>query len=174
VLTSDYARLFNIPIAAWAAVTYATVLGVSFLSQTGLLVLLCGWTFAFSIYMAGLSFLVIQSVCLFCMSLYAINTGLLLSAVALAHISALLTGRQIAYSLVGYAVLVGGLGWWQTQGALEAASTTPVASRAATRTDTDYVRYYHSRPLITLRGAERHMKGPAQATLTVSEFVDFR
>jgi uncharacterized membrane protein len=174
VLTSAYARLFDVPVAVWAAVTYAVVLGVSFLGQPRLLLLLCGWTFAFSVYMAGLSFLLIQSVCLFCLSLYAINTGLLLSAVALARTTALLSGRQIAYSLAGYAVLVAGLGWWQTQAATAVSLPPPAAADAPARTDAEYVRFYNSRPLVTLEGAERHTKGPAQATLTVSEFVDFR
>ena len=174
VLTSAYARLFAVPVAVWAAVTYAIVLGVSFLGQPGLLLLLCGWTFAFSVYMAGLSFLVIKSVCLFCLSLYAINTGLLLGAVALARTAGLMSGRQITYSLAGYAVLVAGLGWWQTQMATVVTPMTPIAADAPAKTDTDYVRFYNSRPLITLQGAERHTKGSAQAALTVSEFVDFR
>lgn len=175
VLSSTYARLFDVPVAVWAAGTYALVLGGSFLAQqTGLLVLLCGWTFAFSVYMAGLSFLVIKSACLFCLSLYTINLGLLLSAVALARTSALMAGRQIAYSVAGYAVLVVGLGWWQTQAAATVVPPAPVATGAPTRTDTDYVRFYNTRPLVTLRGAERHTKGPAEAALTVSEFVDFR
>jgi len=174
VLTSTYARLFNVPVATWAAVTYAVVLGVSFLGQVGLVVLLCGWTFAFSVYMAGLSLLVIKSACLFCLSLYAINTGLLLSAVALARTSALMAGRQIAYSLAGYTVLVASLGWWQTQAAATVALATPASAGAPARTDTDYIRFYNSRRLVTLQGAERYTKGPAQAVLTVSEFVDFR
>src|SRR5262249_14934212 len=172
VLTSSYARLFNLPVAVWAAVTYAVVLGVSFLGQTGLLVLLCGWTFAFSVYMAGLSFVVIKSACLFCLSLYAINTGLLLSAVALARTSALMAGHQIAYSLAGYTVLVVGLGWWQPQATATVAPATPAPASAPARTDTDYVRFYNSRLLVTLKGAERHTKGPAQAALTISEFAD--
>ncbi len=174
VLSSAYARLFDVPVAVWAAVTYAILLGVSFLGLPGLLVLLCGWTFAFSVYMAGLSFLVIKSVCLFCLSLYAINLGLLLSAVALARTSALMAGRQIAYSVAGYAVLVIGLGWWQTQAVATIAPPAPAATGAPTKTDTDYVRFYNTRPLVTLRGTERHTKGPAEAALTVSEFVDFR
>ncbi len=173
VLSSAYARLFDVPVAVWAAGTYATILGVSFLAQTGLLVLLCGWTFAFSVYMAGLSFLVIKSVCLFCLSLYTINLGLLLSAVALAHTSALLAGRQIVYSLAGYAVLVIGLGWWQIHVAT-VIPPTPVAIGAPTGTDAEFVRFYNTRPLVTLRGAERHTKGPAEAALTISEFADFR
>jgi uncharacterized membrane protein len=61
VLGSSYGRLFGQPIALWAALTYAAVLGLSFLPQFGLLILLCGWTFVFSLYMAVVSFLVIRS-----------------------------------------------------------------------------------------------------------------
>lgn len=174
VLGSAYAYLFGQPVALWAAVTYAAVLVVSMLSFTGLLVLLCGWVFVFSLYMAGLSFLIIKSVCLFCLTLYAINLGLLLSAGALARSSAVLTGRQAVYSFAGYVVLILGLGWWQTQEAAAVAPPASLAARIPTQVDEGFIRYYNSRPVVTLRGAERYTKGPPQAPLTISEFVDFR
>jgi len=102
------------------------------------------------------------------------SNRILLGAVVLTRTAGLMSGRQIAYSLAGYAVLVAGLGWWQTQMATVVTPTTPVAADAPARTDAEYVRFYNSRPLITLQGAERHTKGSAQAALTVSEFVDFR
>jgi protein-disulfide isomerase len=174
VLGSTYARLFGLPVAVWAAVTYAAVLLISFVGHTGLLVLLCGWTFAFSLYMASLSLFVIKSACLFCLTLYAVNTGLFLSAVVLARSSALLTGGQTAYSTVGYAVLVAGLWWWQAQAVATVAPTTPVVAPTPATINTEFLRYYNSRPQVTLRGAERHTRGPTQALLTISEFVDFR
>ena len=58
VLGSAYARILSLPVALWAAAMYAAVLVVSLFAQTGLLILLCGWMFAFSVYMAGLSLLV--------------------------------------------------------------------------------------------------------------------
>lgn len=174
VLGSAYARLFSLPVALWAAATYAAILLVSFLGQAGRLVLLCGWVFVFSLYMAGLSLMVIKSACLFCLSLYAINTGVLLSAGVLARAAAVLTGRQVVSSLAGYAVLLAGLGWWQAQAAATVVSATPLAAHAPVKIDAEFARYYTSRPLVTLTGAERHTKGPAQALLTISEFVDFR
>lgn len=174
VLGSPYARLFGLPVALWAAAAYAAVLLVSFLGQMGLLVMLCGWAFAFSVYMAGLSLLVIKYACLLCISLYAINTGLLLSAIVLARSSAALSLRQAAYSVVGCAVLVIGIGWWQSQAAATVAPVMPVATQSQTKADAEFVRYYNNLPLVTLSGAERHVKGPTQATVTITEFVDFR
>jgi len=174
VLGSMYARLFGLPVAFWATATYAVMLLLSFSSQTALLVLLCGWTFAFSLYMAGLSFLVIQSACLFCLSLYAVNTGLLIGAIALTRSSPLMARRQLGYSLAGYAILVGGLGWWQVQAKETVSSPPTVAANSPPTVEPDYERYYNSRPLVTLRGAERHTKGPTQALITISEFADFR
>jgi len=83
-------------------------------------------------------------------------------------------GRQIAYGVAGYIVLVSGLGWWQAQAAATAAPSTPIVAGAPNQVDTNYERYYNSRPLVSLTGAERHTKGPLQAQVTVSEFVDFR
>src|SRR5262245_50491869 len=105
VLGSTYARLFKIPIATWAALTYAVILGVSFFSNLRLLTLLCYWAFAFTIYMAGLSLLSIKSACLFCMSLYAINTGLFVCAVMLARTSTGFQVQQLLYKLAACAVL---------------------------------------------------------------------
>jgi protein-disulfide isomerase len=174
VLGSTYARLFGVPVAFWATATYAVVLFLSFVGQTSLLVLLCGWMFAFSVYMAGLSLAVIKSVCLFCLSLYAVNTGLLIAAIALTRSSALVAGRQVAYSLAGYAILLVGFGWWQSQAVAKAVAPTPITAHAPGQIDKEYERYYNGRPLVTLTGAERHTKGSVQATVTISEFVDFR
>lgn len=175
VLGSAYARLFGFPVAGWAAATYALTLLVSFTSHSTLLVLLCGWAFTFSLYMAGLSLFVIQAACLFCMTLYALNTGLLVSAVALARSSALVTGQQATFSALGYAVLIAGFAWLQTpSNAKVVAAIAPIVAPSPEAVDVEFLRYYKSRPLVTLTGQERHTKGPTQALLTISEFVDFR
>lgn len=175
VLGSAYARLFGAPVAGWAAGTYALTLLTSFIGQPALLVLLCGWVFAFSLYMAGLSMFVIQAACLFCMTLYLINIGLLVSAVALARSRSLFTGQQAIFNALGYAVLIAGFAWWQSQSpAKVTAATAPILAPAPSAVDTEFLRYYNSRPLVTLTGQERHTKGPTQALLTISEFVDFR
>ncbi|MGE0680337.1 MAG: thioredoxin domain-containing protein [Candidatus Binatia bacterium] len=175
VLGSTYARLFGLPVGGWAAATYALTLLVSFIGHPALLVLLCGWAFAFSLYMASLSLFVIQAACLFCMALYVVNIGLLVSAVALARSLTLFTGQQVIISALGYAVLVAGFAWFQAQSNVKvAAATTPIVAPAPAAVDMEFLRYYNSRPLVTLTGQERHTKGPTQALLTISEFVDFR
>jgi len=175
VLGSAYAHLFGLPVAGWAAATYALILLISFLGQTALLLLLCGWVFAFSLYMAGLSLFVIQAACLFCITLYLINIGLLAGAIAFTRSTSFLTGRQSAFSTLAYAMLIAGLAWWQSQShAKVATETAPVLAPPPAAVDAEFLRYYNSRPLVTLTGQERHTKGPTQALLTISEFVDFR
>jgi uncharacterized membrane protein len=175
VLGSDYARLFGFPVAGLAAATYALTLLLSFIGSSALLVLLCGWAFAFSLYMASLSLFVIQAACVFCITLYLVNIGLLVSAVALARSSALLSGQQAVVSVLGYAVLIAGFAWFQAQNNVQvAAATAPVVAPAPAAIDREFLRYYNSRPLVTLTGQERHTEGPTQALLTISEFVDFR
>ena len=175
VLGSMYARLFGFPVAGWAAATYALTLFISFIGSSALLVLLCGWAFAFSLYMAGLSLFVIQAACVFCMTLYLVNIGLFISAVALARSGSLFTGQQVVLSALGYAVLIAGFAWSQARvDAKVSAAPAPFAAPAPSAVDVEFLRYYNSRPLVTLTGQERHTEGPPQALLTISEFVDFR
>ena len=163
VLGSTYARLFKVPIAVWASLTYAVILSVSFMSNPRLLTLLCYWAFAFTVYMAGVSLLSIQAACLFCMTLYAINTGLFVCAVMIARTGAGFRARQLAYRLAACAVLVGGLAWWQTRP--QALASLPAG---------EWMRRYTTLKTVTLQAAERHTKGQPNVPVTISEFVDFR
>jgi protein-disulfide isomerase len=174
VLSSPYAQLFGQPIALWGAIAYVAVLLASFLNQAGLLVMLCGWAFVLSLYLAGISLFVIKSFCLLCASLYAVNTGLLIGAVALGRGSATMTARRVAYSVAGYVILTAGIGWFQSRAAASIDPAQFLTEQNLSAIDADFVRYYNSRPQVTLKGAERHTEGPPQALLTISEFVDFR
>jgi protein-disulfide isomerase len=175
VLGSTYARLFDIPVAGWAAATYALTLLISFLGQPALLALLCGWSFAFSLYMASLSLFIIKHACLFCLTLYTVNTGLLISAVALARSLSLFTGQQAVFSVVGYAVLIAGFGWSQSQSAATVtAETAPLPSPPLAAVDEGFLKFYNSQKVVSLTGEERHIKGSSQPLLTISEFADFR
>jgi protein-disulfide isomerase/uncharacterized membrane protein len=174
VLSSPYARLLEQPIALWGAITYVAVLLASFLNQTGVLVVLCGWTFVLSLYLAGISLFVIKSFCLLCASLYAVNIGLLVCAIALGRGSATMTARRFAYGVAGYVILAAGIGWSQSRATASIDPAQLLAEQNLSTIDADFVRYYNSRPQVTLRGAERHTEGPPQALLTISEFVDFR
>lgn len=174
VLSSPYSQLLGQPVALWGAISYGAVLLASFLSQTGLLFLLCGWLFVFSLYMASISLFVIKSLCVLCASLYAINVGLLICAILWTRNSAAVTARRVAYSVAGYAILAAGLGWSQVRAAATTDPTQLVNTQNLSTIDADFVHFYNNRPQVTLRGAERHTEGPPQAFLTVSEFVDFR
>lgn len=167
VLGSSYARLFKIPIATWAALTYAVLLGVSFMGSLRVLTVLCYWAFAFTVYMAGISFLSIQSACLFCMTLYAINTGLFVCAVMIARTSAGFQVQQLVYKLAACAVLVVGIAWWQTR-------TPAIASLPSGPDAPEWMKKYTTLKTVTLQTPERHTKGQANVLVTISEFVDFR
>lgn len=177
VLGSAYAHLFGIPVGGWATITYTALLLISFLGQPALLVLLCGWTFVFSLYMAWVSWFVIQAACLFCMTLYAVNIGLLVSAVAQARAAMLFTSQQAGFVTVGYLVAVIGFGWWQAQTVpvpAVAKKDAAIVAVASTAIDADFLRYYNARPVVSVNGQERYTEGPPGASLTISEFVDFR
>lgn len=167
VLGSSYARLFKIPIATWAALTYAVLLGVSFMGNLRVLTVLCYWAFAFTVYMAGISFLSIQSACLFCMTLYAINTGLFVCAVMIARTSAGFQIQQLVYKLAACAVLVAGVAWWQTR-------APAIASLPSGPDAPEWMKKYTTLKTVTLQTPERHTKGQANVPVTISEFVDFR
>jgi len=125
--------------------------------------------------MASLSLFVIQAACLFCITLYTVSIGLLVGAVALARSSSLLTAQQAVFAVAGYAVLLAGFGWQQAQVAtVVTAETEPILAPAPTAVDTEFLRYYNSRPLVVLTGEERYAEGPPQALLTITEFADFR
>ena len=174
VLSSAYAQLFGVPVALWATVAYAALLATTLLSSTGLSLFLCGWMFAFSVYMAGLSFIKIGAICPLCTSLYLINIGLLISALVLGRANGVLTTPRLACAFTGFVVVLLGIGLTQTKIAATVATPQEFIAPAPAKMDMDFVRYYHEQPAVVLRGAERHVKGPSDAGLTIHEFVDFR
>lgn len=168
VLGSVYARLFGVPIATWAALTYVAILGTSFLGSIGVIVFLCSWSFVFSLYMAGLSLFTLKAGCLFCMSLYAINIGLFISALALIRQTKGLGFQQLRYGLAACVVLALGFGWAQAKLADKISPSSDTASSKG------FAETYDKLRQVTLNTTERNIKGPLQAAVTISEFVDFR
>jgi|GEM_PF-6557410 len=167
VLGSVYARLFGVPIATWAALTYVAILAVSFLNATSALILLCSWAFVFSLYMAGLSLFTLKAGCLFCVSLYAVNIGLFIGALALVKQTRGFGFQQLSYGLAACIVLALGFGWAQAK---LADKISPPPNLA----DKSFPEIYDKLRQVTLNVGERNTKGPAQAAVTISEFVDFR
>lgn len=175
VLSSPYATLLGQPLALWGAIIYLAILLASLLGQIGGLIFLCGWTFVFSLYLAGVSFLLIKSFCLLCLSLYTLNTGLVISAVALARSATAMTGWHVAWGIAAYVLLLAATGWTQLRTVPSTGDPTrPFSEQNLSPTEADFVRFYNSRPQVALRGTERHTEGPPQALLSIVEFVDFR
>lgn len=169
VLGSVYARLFGVPVATWAALTYVAILGVSFLGSTTVLVFLCSWSFVFSLYMAGLSFFTLQAACLFCMSLYAVNIGLFISVLALIKQTRGASFLQLRSALATSIVLAFVFGWAQAK-----VAALPGVSGTVAPPDKKFIEEYDKLRQVTLNITERNTKGPARAAVTISEFVDFR
>lgn len=91
VLGSEWARLAGVPVAWWAALTYALsggLAGAVLASARAtprrraatLLFALAAWSLLFSVYMAVIALVVIRAVCVLCVSLYVVNTGLCAAA----------------------------------------------------------------------------------------------
>ncbi len=181
VLNSAYATLFGLPVALWAAGAYAVILALAFIpaliAKTQLLILTCVWMFVFALYMASISFLKLQSVCLLCAGLYLVNIGLLVGAMLLIRSSKTLktfNQSQLVYGLAGCAVLIGGISVWQTQQAQAHVSPLDFIAPPPERLDTRFVNYYNQQREVAVQGEERHVKGAPDALLTITEFVDFR
>ena len=174
VLSSAYATLFGWPVALYATATYAAVLAGTFLATLWPVLLLCGWAFVFSVYMAGLSFFGIGAVCPLCTALYAVNFGLAVSAGLLGRATGSLSGAGLGFAALGFGVVLTGIGLTQARDAAFVTPPQDFLPPAAADMDAGFVRYYYEQPAVVLRGEERHVKGPADAVLTLHEFVDFR
>ena len=174
VLNSAYAKLFGFPVALWAAVSYASVLILTLVFQPMLLIIACLWMFVFTLYMASVSFLKLQSVCLFCGGMYLVNTGLFVGAIMLARSRDDFGRLQFALSLLGCAVFVGGISVYQTQQANAHISPLDFIAPPASRIDASFVNYYNEQREVSVQAEARHVKGEQSAPLTITEFVDFR
>ena len=146
VLSSAYATLFGVPVAVLAAGSYVILLASTFLAVPGLTVLLCGWMFVFSLYMAAVSFFTIGAVCPLCTGLYLVNLGLFVSAVVQGRADHTMTRPRLAYAALGFSVVLLGIGLTQTE---DAAHVTPLQEYLApppAEMDMGFVRYYYDQP----------------------------
>ena len=174
VLGSAYATLFGWPIALYAAATYAALLAGTFLATLWPTLLLCGWAFVFSVYLAALSFFGIGAVCPLCTALYVVNLGLAGCAALLGRATGSVSGAGLGFAALGFGVALAGIGLTQARDAAFVTPPQDFLAPAAEDMDAGFVRYYYEQPTVVLRGEERHVKGPADAALTLHEFVDFR
>jgi protein-disulfide isomerase len=181
VLASPYGRLLGVPVAAWALLTYATLTvllvvrrrasGATRVRATLFLLALALWSLAFSLYMAGLAAFAIGAICLLCSGLYVLNGALATCAWKIARAEgAVVTRRRMA---VGAAVMAGALavlGGSQQRARSAALLLTPADVETK---NPDFYNWYTSLPLADALPPADHMRGPADAAITVVEFSDF-
>lgn len=186
VLASAYSTLVGMPIALWALVTYGLLASVvlwrrratgSARTNATLLVLaIAVWSLVFSLYMAAVAAFVLETFCLLCAAMYVVNALVAVLAWRLARAESgasgpLLTPRRAALgaTAIGAALaVVGGSQLATTSASL--AHLTPDQVRAL---DPDFYQWYTSRPVVDELPAGGHVKGPADAPVTIVEFSDF-
>ena len=188
VLSSSFAYLFGVPVAWFALVAYGGMallaLG-SLLTESSarrrqlasLLFLGAVGAIVFSAYLAYVAFVIIGHVCPQCTSLYVVNL-LLLAATAWLTSSAQGSTRdrqtwQGRMRLIGGGVagtvvlLVAGVLW---EGL---ASGTALSPDEVCQRDPQFCSQYKGLPVVPLDVPGGHVKGPANAPVTIVEFSDF-
>jgi protein-disulfide isomerase len=186
VLASPQSELLGVPVSVWALLTYLLLAALVFWRRragepgrtraTLLLVGIAAWAFAFSVYMAVVATFVIGALCLLCSGTYVLNGVVAVLAWRLgradAHTGPLLSPRHIAIGVAGIAValaIVGGL-----QFAVTPVSKAPLTREEVRASNPEFYQWYTSRPVVTEFPASEHVKGPADAPISIVEFSDFQ
>jgi protein-disulfide isomerase len=185
VLGSSYGELLGLPVAIWALLTYLLLAalvawrrrtsGPAHARATLLLVGIAAWTATFSLYMAAVAAFAIGALCLLCAGMYVLNAIVAALAWRLAraesHAGPLLSARRAAIGAAAIAAALAVVGGAQ----LAATSVTAVQLTAedVRARDPDFYQWYTSRPVLTALPASEHVKGPADAPITIVEFSDF-
>lgn len=188
VLSSEYADLLGIPVALWAILTYMVMgagaliaLGSARASQRRLMVTvlfaLAVWGVLFSLYLAGVSIFVLNTICVLCSSLYVVHFALLVSTsilyaavrVAAREQKAWLGRTRLIAAVSGAAVLglLGVVGWKAVKGEQV---LTPEEIREK---DPEFYAWYAKLPMVSADLAGGHSKGQNDALVTMIEFSDF-
>lgn len=187
VLTSRYGALLGVPVGAWALVTYAALgflvvwrrqaSGPARARATLLLVGLAVWSLVFSLYMAAVALLAVRAFCLLCAGMYVLNVLLAVLAWHLARAESaagaapLLTARRAAFGTAAIAAALAAVGGAQLgTTSVGATRLTPEEVRAR---DPEFYQWYTTRPVVSGLPAGAHVKGPADAPISIVEFSDF-
>ncbi len=186
VLTSAYATLAGIPVAALALATYlalAVLLVWRWRASepmrarlTALVFAGTAWNAAFSLYMAAVAVYAIGAVCLLCSGGYLLNGAAVVlawqlvrreppdSAARLTPARALLGAGALAAAVA----VIAGVQFRGTSGAAGYLTPRDVEAR-----DPEFYRWYTTRPKVEGLPPPVHVKGDDDAPVTIVEFSDF-
>jgi len=182
VLSSQFAKLFGVPVAWLALVGYgvmallfvsaAATQGQASLRRLRLATLGVIGSLAFSGYMAFVSLFVLGTICLLCTGLYAVVLTLtVLTVLANRGAAPSLSPSHAALALVGAVAVVSALAgttWPKTP-----STAGPVASDAeARKADPDFYAWYRALPVVDLRSILREDQAAAANSQKVV-IVDF-
>jgi len=190
VLGSRYASLAGLSVAIWAIVFYlamlAVVVGLATVSRAQLRenlarlgLLLAVWGVLFSMYMAGIAFFVLHTICLMCSALYLVNISLFAAAWWLRSRERIIGRRQVAATAGRDRLVLGGsalaavallaIGSWEALGR----GVQQIDAERIARERPDFYRKYLSLPVASLSADDGHSRGSATAPVTIVEFSDF-
>jgi len=193
VLSSSYAYLLGLPVAAWGLAAYALVGGLAFAAwraerftkrlQVSLAAFLLASACAlFSLYLAAIAIFVLRAVCLLCTALYIVTGGLVAATwLGYRHLRAECLGPGL--SRVRFAgrtrLVLGGVGLWLTA-VLAAVGYEVLGSRGTPDTlseiaerEPGFYRWYMQQPLQSIPADGGQFKGSERAPVTIVEFSDF-
>lgn len=187
VLMSPYAVLLGVPMAAWGLGSYLLLAFLlyrrgsavgSARTQASLLVLgLALWNVGVSLYMAGVSALVLGHLCLLCMGTYLLVGAAAVLAWMLARIDLSASGQAVLTSqralTSGGAILAGVATIAALQLAARPISGATMTPEDVKAMDPEFYDWFTTRPVTKDLPAATHSKGPADAALTIMEFSDF-
>ncbi len=189
VLSSEYADLLGVPVALWAILTYlAMSVAALVVLRTGsasrrrqmaaALFVLAVWGVLFSLYLAGVSFFVLNTICVLCSSLYVVHLGLLVSTAILYSAVGVAAREQAAWrgrtrfiagaSGAAVLVLLGVAGWKTVRG------EQVLTPEEIKQKDPQFYAWYGQLPTVSAELVGGHSKGQADALVTVIEFSDFQ
>lgn len=176
VLSSTYATLFGIPVAAWAALTYSLLIVLSQL-RTGAATLatlgMAAWSAGFSIVMAVISISVLGTICLMCTALYVVNAVLL--AVGVIHAARVAGAGRAAITAAVSLLLAVGVGYG-TSGEMRPSKRIHTRDDVATH-EPQFYQWYRRQPVVAAArntpAGRLHIKGAVAAPVTIVEYSDF-
>ncbi len=193
VLSSSYAYLLGLPVAAWAIAAYALLGGLAFaawradrfsarLRLTRLSWLVAAACAAFSLYLAGVALFVLRAVCLLCTALYVVTGGLVAATwVAYRHqraerlapgLTQVTLARRNRLVLGGVGLVLAGVLAAVAYEALRG-RRVPTSLAEIAELEPDFYRWYLQQPVQSIPLDGGKFQGFEGAPVTIVEFSDF-